>query len=343
MPTTRDSTSAQLRSILTGVRRRATLGLVLRVCAGAAGGTALLATTGSSLFIALAVPVAGVIAALLGPSHHQAAKMLDRAAGTCEEVECAWDHRADGAPIAILQRRRVVERLGSRRIPAVRRVSLAWSLGPLLWGWPIYTLTQTEPLASPLSEDNAPLSEAAIADSSRQGADSADLEPVDPMRPPDGLPPATSRAGAAAPPDTHPDAPEADGGLGGPPRTKKGTSERADGRGSARTGAGIGGKAGDQRAGEAGRKSVKIQAGEGAELGMDRGAGTGPPDPDADPRSEGGSEPVDSAVGLANTVAFTPTDPARPYPTRYQSLITAWFEQQKARSDELPGGPGDAP
>lgn len=303
----------RLSAALRPVERRSRRASALRGASVglAAGGIA--ALVGGPGWLALGLGGAA-IGGLWPVDARAVAARLDAAAGLDGALRCAWDHRADGRPMARAQRRQALAALDARRaaiadppihVRAAPAPAAGWLLGPLLAILPFVVPPAGAPPSAP-GDPGAP--EAAVgAPATEPGAE---VEPAAPE-----VAPAESRAVAEAPevdPDAgraeQPDAGErraaADGGAGGAVRAR-----------------GVAGSAvGESGGGPSSARPVTATPGEGPMLVLpaaagDRPAGEGP----AGRLVVGRTPPPPDAIA----------DPARPYPSRYRQAIAAWFDRSR--------------
>lgn len=274
------------------VRERRLRARVLRVGAVLLGCVAVLLGLGVGLW-SLA-PLA-LLAAVRRPSATDATDRLDARLDQDGGVRTAWDHRADASPMAIAQRRRLTARLTDDTVQAASPAAHpGWILALGLFAWPVLQTQLVEPGLSPsiasAGSDGAPISGTAASAQSEAAEDPAS---------------AVSKASArsAAPRSTPPAGPTSEGGGKGGATAKI---------------AGVGAHAGDRMALPATAERVGISPGTAAGLWLSDASGAPLPDPPirialAPP----GGSPDDDI-----------TDPARPYPRRYHTLIARWFARR---------------
>ena len=310
--TSQDDARRQLAIAVGRARAQVTRRRQLRVVAGAAGASAVAVGLGAPPWIAAVVPIAAVATWLWRPHPLEMVRRIDVALSSADEIACAWDHRDGSTPLELLQRRRAASRL-VRGVPDVaRRPSPVWAVGPLLWLWPVLTVP---PSVSPAGAEAVDRESSEVQGGPRaRGMDADDgARPSSPERTESDE---TSASAEARAPDKsdEPSSPDADEER---PANRDGVSAEQ---------AGIGGKAGDRKADGPRRRDVEVGEGLGAEIEIARSAGVETPSGDA---RLAAPTAVTAPPPIPQRAADQVADPARPYPTRYQALITAWFDRRR--------------
>jgi hypothetical protein len=217
---------------------------------------------------------------------------LEAAASLDGALACAWDHRTSAHPLHLAQRRRALRDLASREpVRPARRPSALWALPPLLWIGPIL-----HGGTGPARRSEPGLTPAEVAAAAGQAPDEPPAPPSPVTAPEAVAARATSdRAPSGAPED-------ADAGLG--PGARIGDAGTGGDDAPQVGGADKGGQAGQSSVTSAGRRGVALAEGTGAAVALASGVVPGP---------------------VRDDVA----DPARPYPRRFQPVITAWFDRAR--------------
>ncbi len=285
-----------LESVVGAVRTRSGAWNLARGLAFGAGCGALAWALGLPWLAALLIVAGGSVGFAHRLTEVDAARLIDTAAQLDGQLECAWDHRAESAPIALAQRERALAAFAARSdVRVVRPASPLWLLPLAAWAWPL-TMSPRVPKPSP------PRPAVASADSGAAGSATSAATPSSTIADAGAT---RSRATARK---TDPDAGVAgDGGSGAGSPTAGGH------RG------GVGERAGDRSGGAAGRAKARIRAGVGPSLVVPRAAGVG---------VAGGAAGA-AAAPLGRAPLDDVADPARPYPRRYRDVVTAWFDRDE--------------
>lgn len=226
------------------------------------------------------------------PATHAAAR-LDAHLDQDGAVRTAWDHRADPSPMAVAQRRRIEARLTDDHIRAAAPAAHpAWLLSLGLFAWPVLQTPAIDPANLP--------SVASVGSQAAGAPPSAKAPGTDALGPTPASAASKASARSTAPRSTPPAGVPSDGAGQGGATAKI---------------AGVGAHAGDRLALPVAAERVGLSPGTAAGLWLSDASGAPLPDPPlrvalAPP----GGSPDDDI-----------TDPARPYPRRYHTLIARWF------------------
>lgn len=235
------------------------------------------------------------------PTETEAVQRLDATLKAEGAVVCAWDHRIRSEAMAAALRRRVEQQLTDATVRAAAPPAHpAWALAPLVW---------VAVLLQPTAPDATTTDAAVSARAADAGLLAAPGTAPDAAPGSGALPAPTADAGARTRP-TPPDAGTA------PPTADAGPAGGGD---VARSHvAGVGERAGDQRAQPVSAQRVGLSPGTAAGIWLAHAGGEALPG-----TAERAATPVVGRAPGEDDIS----DPARPFSPHYRPVIAAWFHR----------------